>query len=663
MSVEFTLPPIYILPCIIIGFLFSIYLYKDAEYIKDRIKYLLVFLRTFFIGTLLFILLNLSIILNKNHAEKPILILAQDKSSSIKDTSIVNLFSKTNILLNDFNIYNFSFDQRVYEGFSKKNDGLKTNFSNLFNDINLRFENKNVAAMVVSSDGIYNTGSNPIFSDNFSYPIYTILQGDTTINAQDVAIKDVRTNEIVLFKNNFPVEIVVTANKFKGEKIKLTVEHNNQIIYNEDLYINSENDFKKINLKLAANKIGLQKYVVKTSVFKNEQNKLNNKQFFYIDVVRSEYSILILKDKSHPDISSFKNAIENNKKYSVKMMDIENFNNDFNDYDLVTFFINSNQKKIINSALDFSKPLLIFDPNNYVTDNFINNIKTNTLLKTTTSLVNNRFNKFLISDSLRQFINNSPPIFYGDNAISFSDEHILLFDRLKNPLIFFLINASNKIAFVNSEGFWKWRLLDFKNNKNHNNFNEFFIKIVQYLTIEREQDQFIINHKKSIEEGERMKFEALIFNDSYELDNSQDVFLTISDSLSVASSYKFSRVNNKYQLTTDLMRNGSYTYSSVLKDKKEKTGFFEVVKMQLEDLNVIPNHNFLKNISKKSSGKFFYPNEIDQLLKELQQKNKFQDIIHNTKTKLSLIDLSNLLLILLFFISLEWIVRKYNNLI
>jgi len=298
-----------------------------------------------------------------------------------------------------------------------------------------------------------------------------------------------------------------------------------------------------------------------------------------------------------------------------------------------------------------------------VTDNFINNIKTNTLLKTTTSLVNNRFNKFLISDSLRQFINNSPPIFCGDNAISFSDEHILLFDRLKNPLIFFLINASNKIAFVNSEGFWKWRLLDFKNNKNHNNFNEFFIKIVQYLTIEREQDQFIINHKKSIEEGERMKFEALIFNDSYELDNSQDVFLTISDSLSVASSYKFSRVNNKYQLTTDLMRNGSYSYSAVLKDKKEKTGFFEVVKMQLEDLNVMPNHNFLKNISKKSLGKFFYPNEINQLLKELQQKNKFQDIIHNTKTKLSLIDLSNLLLILLFFISLEWIVRKYNNLI
>ena len=195
-----------------------------------------------------------------------------------------------------------------------------------FNDINLRFENKNVAAMVVSSDGIYNTGSNPIFNHNFSYPIYTILQGDTTINAQDVAIKDVRTNEMVLFKNNFPVEIVVTANKFKGEKIILTVEHNNQIIYNEDLYINSENDFKKINLKLAANKIGLQKYVVKTSVFKNEQNKLNNKQFFYIDVVKSEYSILILKDKSHPDISSFKNAIENNKKYSIKMMDIENFN-------------------------------------------------------------------------------------------------------------------------------------------------------------------------------------------------------------------------------------------------------------------------------------------------------------------------------------------------
>ena len=54
----------------------------------------------------------------------------------------------------------------------------------------------------------------------------------------------------------------------------------------------------------------------------------------YIDVIDSRYNVLILKDKSHPDLASYISAIERNKNYKIEIKTIDEVN-DFSKYQLV----------------------------------------------------------------------------------------------------------------------------------------------------------------------------------------------------------------------------------------------------------------------------------------------------------------------------------------
>ena len=55
--------------------------------------------------------------------------------------------------------YNYSDD--VSEGFSSKKIGESTDISNLIDEVELKYSGRNLLAIVASSDGLYNKGSNP----------------------------------------------------------------------------------------------------------------------------------------------------------------------------------------------------------------------------------------------------------------------------------------------------------------------------------------------------------------------------------------------------------------------------------------------------------------------------------------------------------------------
>ena len=84
-----------------------------------------------FIGFLAVLLLNPIVKSTHKITEKPIVILAQDISESIIDSSFLTEISKQ---LSDFEVHKFSFADKVHEGFKTNNTGLLTNYSNLFED-------------------------------------------------------------------------------------------------------------------------------------------------------------------------------------------------------------------------------------------------------------------------------------------------------------------------------------------------------------------------------------------------------------------------------------------------------------------------------------------------------------------------------------------------
>ncbi|MBT4881043.1 MAG: hypothetical protein HON40_00665, partial [Flavobacteriales bacterium] len=177
MDISTDLPIIYSLACLFLGFGYAYFLYRKENLLSSKVlRYSLFIIRTFFIGFLTALLLNPIVKSLQNTSHKPIVIIAQDVSESILDTSSSNFLTNISEQLLDFEVHHFSFSDNVNQGFSVENKGLLTNYSNLFQDMNSRFANQHIAGMILATDGLYNRGNNPLYGNLMNYPIYAIAQ-------------------------------------------------------------------------------------------------------------------------------------------------------------------------------------------------------------------------------------------------------------------------------------------------------------------------------------------------------------------------------------------------------------------------------------------------------------------------------------------------------
>src|SRR5579862_10020452 len=99
----------------------------------------------------------------------------------------------------------------------------ETDISSLFQEITLRYYGKNLGAIILSSDGIYNKGYNPIYAARqLGCALYTVALGDTTVKI-DASVTKVDNNPTAFLGNTFPLQITIDATKLQGKSSSLTV--------------------------------------------------------------------------------------------------------------------------------------------------------------------------------------------------------------------------------------------------------------------------------------------------------------------------------------------------------------------------------------------------------------------------------------------------------
>jgi hypothetical protein len=97
---------------------------------------------------------------------------------------------------------------------------------------------------VLAGDGLYNRGMNPLYaSAQVRFPVYPIALGDTTPQ-QDAFVSKVNFNRIAFLGNEFPIEVIVGANKCAGKQTTLTVSNAGSIIHSQTLRIQSDQYFE-----------------------------------------------------------------------------------------------------------------------------------------------------------------------------------------------------------------------------------------------------------------------------------------------------------------------------------------------------------------------------------------------------------------------------------
>ena len=152
----------------------------------------------------------------------------------------------------------------------------------------------------MASDGIFNRGGNPLYELNkIKAPVYTIAMGDT-IAKRDVLISNINYNNLAYLDNEFTLDIQVEAFESRGETANITVAENGAVVKKQSLNIDANSFVKDVQLKLKANKIGVQKYTVNILPLKNEITIKNNSQTIFIEVIDAKQKILLASAMPQP---------------------------------------------------------------------------------------------------------------------------------------------------------------------------------------------------------------------------------------------------------------------------------------------------------------------------------------------------------------------------
>lgn len=674
----------YTMLCFVAGFVFSAMLYVRDKHNAERSKTLLYSLAALrFISISLIALLLLDVFIKRlvNETEKPVIIFAQDNSSSliagkdsaeIKTEYIQALNSFKNSVKEKYDVKSYQFDSESKPSETFDFKGKETDISKLFLDLENNYANKNIGAIILATDGIYNKGTNPLYSiEKFNAPIYTIALGDT-IPLKDVWIQSINHNQVAYLGNSFPLEVLINAVDLKDKKVTVSVAHSGKILKSEIITINSNSFSSTLNYILDADKSGVQKYTVSISTLEEDKNKQNNTQSFVIDVIDNREKILILANAPHPDIAALEQSISSAQTYEVDIALVNEFTKPLKPYSLIILHQTSVLPQRITNEIKVNNQSVFYIGND------ISNIGLGIPTKKNGDSRKNdveaafkkEFSLFTVSNELQNYFKEFPAVkcnfsnttvTHGANSLLTQKIGVVETDE---PLMVFYENNGIKICGFLGDGLWRWRMRDFADHGNHNLFNELISKTVQYLSVKADKSFFRVYTKKIINENEAIEFTAEVYNQSYELVTEPDVSLILKDDKGKSYNYTFNKKQTMYSLSAGQFAAGEYNYEAKVKfgDKLyTKSGIVIIKEIVSEKINTVANHQLLYQIAKQSGGKLFYKNQLDLLQKEILSSESIKSITYSHKQLTDLVNLKWIFFIILALLSTEWFLRKYNG--
>jgi hypothetical protein len=677
--------------CLLLGVLYAWLLYRTNTNLDKKLKKILFVLRVLAVTLLTFLLFSPLVKRITHTLEKPIIVIANDNSISVKtivpagfdanqyQSDLKKLAAK---LGDKYEVKSYSFGDSVKAGLRFTGTDRVSNGTALVHQLNDELLNRNVGAIILASDGIFNRGGNPLYELNkIKAPVYTIALGDT-IPKRDVLVANVNYNNIVYLDNEFTLDIQVQAFESKGETTQLTVLEDGAKVKAQEIPIHSDNFVRDVQLKLKANKVGIHKYTVSVSGIKNEVTTKNNSQTIFIEVIDGRQKILIASAVPHPDLAILKQAIELNKHYEVTLALADELNTiEPSKFSLAILYqlpaLGNTATTLINRLQQEKISLwyIIGAQTNLQGFNQgqkqLNFTRTNGTLQEVFPFYDSSFTTFnLTLEALKQLDGYDPlQIPFADMQIKGSYAAVLN-QRIgkvntQSPLLFFMEDNGRKLGFLIGEGIWKWKLEEGKDENSHPLVNELIAKSVQYLSVKDDKRKFkVYSSKNTYEENENVWLNATLYNDAFEPVNRPDVQVQLKNEAGKVYNYTFSKYGNVYQLDAGALPQGNYTYvaSTTLGEKKyTANGAFYVNAIITEYQQTTANHQLLNTMAQQTNGKMYAPKELLAIADDLERSGKVKTISYEDRKYEEMINLKWIFGLILILLSVEWFFRKRNG--
>lgn len=694
IDLSFQYPAWFLIFCALLGLGYALLLYyRDTTFREQapRLHRWLGVMRWLTVTILSALLLSPLLKSLLTETKKPVVVLAQDQSESAAaemqgealEQYKQNWQSLRDELSENYEVHELAFGDQVREGVNFEFSDKVTNLSELLRGVYDLYGGQNLGAVVVASDGIYNEGSNPAYSDaQLAVPIYTVALGDTTPK-KDLLVKRVFHNKIAYLGDKFTIQIDVAATNCAGQQTVLNVGKidGDQVrpLQSIPITVAGNDFFVTKEVQIEADQPGVAQYRVSVAALPGEASTANNRKDIFIDVLDARQKILLLANSPHPDISAIRQTLEINKNYQIAVAlagepgldvakydfvvlhnlpstnnDISGLLNTMNDKRIPRLFIAGMQTGY--AALARSQGLVSVQSDGRQSDD-------------AQGKVSSQFAAFTLDAKVLEELPRFNPVTsaFGNFAAT-PQAQVLLRKRIgridtEQPLLAFGETNGVKTGIFLGEGLWRWRLFDFLQHQNHEIFDELMGKTVQYISQKEDKRKFRVNLDKNIfNENEPVTFGAELYNDNYELVNDPDVAMSIRTGGGKEYTFTFNKLGKAYSLNAGILPVGGYTFKATTNFNGQNLvyeGRFNVQPIQLELFETTANHSVLRQLSAKYGGETVFPAQLVSIAEKIKTNQTVKPVIYQTTKTNPLINLKWIFALLAGLLAAEWFLRRY----
>ncbi|MBA6154436.1 VWA domain-containing protein [Gelidibacter maritimus] len=654
------------------------YMYKTKK--RKRVDFLLVFLRFITLFSVFLLLINPKFDSTTYFNEKPNLLIAVDNSESVKyldqdqkTRELVVLLQQNKALNERFDIAFFSFGKTINSLDNLSFDEKQTNPTVVFDQFSQVYGNA-IAPLILISDGNQTYGNDYEFAaQNYKQAVYPVILGDTT-QYTDLKIEQLNVNKYAYLKNKFPVEIIAVYNGSEEVSTQLTVSSGNTIVYSENLTFNHEQSSRLVNMSLPANSPGVHSYKAELKPLSNEKNTVNNIKNFAVEVIDRKTHVAIISDIMHPDLGALKKAIESNEQRQASIIKPSDFTNLSDDFQQVIIYQpNQNFKEVYSEIelLNLNTFTILGTQTNWLEFNklqpYMQQTVTNQYEDFQPSL-NSNYSVFIIDDLN---FSDFPPLQteFGATTFSLPIETILYKTvsgiQLKEPLLYTYEVDQKRAAVLNGEGVWRWRAQSYLDEQSFHDFDNFIGKIVQYLDSGQQRSRLNISYESFYNGTDNVILTAQFFNKTYEFDDTANLEITVKNKENEQSqTVPFILKQTNFQVDLSGLEAGDYEFTVKTQHENiSQSGEFKILEYNVEQQFLNANVSKLQNLANQNQGVSYFIDDIDALVPQLLNDERFVTIQKSIKKVVPLLDWKFLLAFIALSLSAEWFIRKYNGLI
>ena len=662
-----------------------LYFRNKKQHYGKALTAILFVLRTLMVGLVVLLLFNPLIRQKFSSVETPTIILAHDNSSSIalcKDSAFykndyLNQFEQFREgINNDFQVDEYLFGEEVRDFDQVDFSDQLTDLSSLLKTLDRRYYKRNVGAVLLFSDGIYNRGFEPeLVAEKFPFPVHTVVLGDT-VSYPDLAIRNVHYNKVVSLGATFPIRITVAARDLAGRKAQLTLKESGRIIDKREIEIPSNRFSKEVDFMLDATKKGVMPIDIEVSGIAEEEHLLNNVRHIFIEVLDQKYKLLCVAASPHPDLGALRSVLNDN--YEVDFCFGKETLPEFGNYDMVILHQVPSVKTdfaALKSQLDKNVKLpVLFVIGNETDKVLLDKLQqvyelhsgaANTLIDVKAHL-NTSFSTFTFEKGAEQLIAKYPPLALPHMEIKALQNHDdLLLQEVMGvksglPLLSFA-SDKRKMAFLFGTNVWRWRLFEYYQSKNHDVFDELFSKTLKYLLLSA-NDGSAIYAKENYYSNEPVIITAELRNPNNELVTDPEMTIQIVNKLTnEVYDYTFSKRDHDYVLNAGLLPEGLYQYKleAQMGDRKiNVNGTFSVVAIGIEEQKLTADVERMRNVARLTNGNCYTAQQLQQLAEDMRHDTRITSVEHHESRFEDLIHSKWIFFVLIGLAAVEWLLRK-----